>query len=440
MKSRSLVLTQKRVTLNLHCNSFVEQEAGLNIKPSAHSRYNTIQQHQSFVSALALAPHQPPIARVSPEGLHVTYRKTTLSIADWREGQEKNLAECEQQAAELSMGFKPEIKEYDEDDWADKTLGVGWGGNDSFLDNPRCLFKALVNDPSSNFAVVNAHGQIELNVTTMSEMLGRCDELGQNIAHSCICTPGQLPRISEFADYRLINGTMRGRNLFRDGDGIWLVNRRLKTETQVGQESFIPTKCYPRLSRLLEQYFLVIRPLEKELAYHVYGKQSSKIYSEYLWVREGRKMTARGMYKKFRTFLEDYCKIKAGIKVYRQICVEIGRTFLGSEFEIVEGGLEALSAQRGHSLQTERAHYAPEVHHLPAMSSDLLLRFGRVSEAWWEVLGLRPDAPPLPPLRHRFKTVAKAQDELLATINQLRTELKETRSQLDRIIQERGEN
>ena len=119
-----------------------------------------------------------------------------------------------------------------------------------------------------------------------------------------------------------------------------------------------------------------------------------QIYSEYLWVRGGKKTTPRSMYKKVRGFLKDYCKVNAGIKVYRQICVEISQTYIGSEFEVVKGGLDVLSAQQAHSLWTEQAHYTPEVHHLPAMSSDLLLRFGRISEVWWEVLGLKPDTPP----------------------------------------------
>jgi len=368
--------------------------------------------------------------------MHITYHKTTLSIVDWRNGQHRNLTECEEEAAKLSMGFKPKIQEYDEDDWAEKTLGVGWAGKDAFLDNLRCLLKELINDPASGFAITNVRGQFELNVTAMAETLEKCNKLCHKIAFSCICTPGQLPRISEFVDYRLINGLIRGRNLFRDGEDVWLVNRRTKTETQVGRETFIPTKCYPRLSRLLEQYFLVIRPLEKELAYHVYGKESSQLYSDYMWVQEGKKMTARSMYKEFRKFLAKYCKVDAGIKVYRQLCVEIGRTFLGSEYEIVEGGLELLSAQRGHSLRVEQVQYAPEVNHLPAMSSDRLLGYGRVSEAWWGVGGFA-DTPPLLPLRQRVKTIGKVQDELLGTINAFRTEIQELRDELARIEEQR---
>jgi hypothetical protein len=411
--------------------SFLEQEASINIKPSARSRYNTVKQHQKFVSTVAFTAIKPPTTRVSVDGMHITYCKTTLGIVDWRDGLNRNLMECEQKVAELSMGFIPSIKEYDEDDWADNTFGVGWARKDTFLENKRCLFKALINNPSSEFAFINPSGRIELNIHSMKEILKACNQLCLNIALLCICTPGQPPRITEFVDYRLVNGIMRGRNLFHDGNDIWLVNRRTKTETQVGHETFIPTKCYARLSKLLEQYFLVIRPLEQELAYHVYGKERSQIYSEYMWMKEGNKMTARSMYKDLKAFLVKYCNVEAGIKVYRQLCVEIGRTFLGSEFEIV--GEELLSAQRGHSLRVEQTQYAPEVHHLPAMSSDLLLRFGRISEAWWGVVGLNPDIPPLLPLRQRFKSMAKAQDELLEIIKPLRTEIHELHMELARM-------
>ena len=367
--------------------------------------------------------------------MHITYRKTTLGIVDWRNGLNRNLMECEQQVAELSMGIKPTIKEYDEDDWADDTFGVGWARKDTFLNNQRCLFKELINNPSSGFAFINSSGGIELNIRpAMTEMLKKCNQLGLNIALLCICTPGQPPRISEFVDYRLVNGTMRGRNLFHDGNDIWLVNRRTKTETQVGHETFIPTKCYPRLSKLLEQYFLVIRPLEQELAYHVYGKQCSQIYSEYMWVKEGNKMTSKSMYKDLKVFLTKYCNVDGGIQIYRQLCVEIGRVFLGSEFEIF--GDELLSAQRGHSLRVERGQYAHETHHLPAMSSDLLLQYGRISEAWWGVLGLNSEIPPLLPLRQRNRSMANARDELLAIIEPLRTDIKELHMELARMKEE----
>jgi hypothetical protein len=45
------------------------------------------------------------------------------------------------------------------------------------------------------------------------------------------------------------------------------------------------------------------------------------------------------MYKELEAFLGQYCQIGVGIQVYQQVCVEIGRTYLGSEFEIVKDQL-----------------------------------------------------------------------------------------------------
>jgi hypothetical protein len=115
----------------------------------------------------------------------------------------------------------------------------------------------------------------------MSDMLDRCNKLGLKIALLCFFTPGQTPWIKEFVDYHIVNRMMCGCNLFRNGTDIWLVNHRIKPESLVGHETFILTKCYPHLSRLLKQYFLVIWLLEKELAYHIYGKQAYQEYSEY---------------------------------------------------------------------------------------------------------------------------------------------------------------
>ena len=84
------------------------------------------------------------------------------------------------------------------------------------------------------------------------------------------------------------------------------------------------------------------------------------------------------MYKAFWGFLNDYCKVDAGIKIYCQLHVEVGWTFLGSEFEVVEDRLELIAVQGGHSPKIEKVHYAPEVNHLQAISSCSLEEFQRL--------------------------------------------------------------
>ena len=73
----------------------------------------------------------------------------------------------------------------------------------------------------------------------------------------------------------------------------------------------------------------------------------------------------------------------------------MGRTFLGSEFEIKEEEIDALAAQAGHSITISHLRYASEVGKLPSMSSNILLCFGKVPKAWWEHTGFKPGCIPL---------------------------------------------
>jgi hypothetical protein len=188
----------------------------------------------------------------------------------------------------------------------------------------------------------------------------------------------------------------------RDADGLWLITRRLKTETQTRREAFLPIKCHPLLSGFLEKYLLLVRPVLADLIYELKGEEAYHLYSEYMWTKQGRRMTADEGYSALENFMRDYCGVRVGAHDYRQICVEIGRVYLGSGFEIDEEQMDILAAQAGHTAQMARLKYAAELGQLPCMSSDLLLRFGRVSEAWWEVTGFKPDTPPLLPLRWRM--------------------------------------
>ena len=88
-----------------------------------------------------------------------------------------------------------------------------------------------------------------------------------------------------------------------------------------------------------------------------------------------------------------------GPQEYCQICVEIGKVYIGSEYQLrVEQEFDVLAAQASHTVQVARKEYAGEVGRHSGMPSDLLLQYGYVSEAWWEVTRLAPNKPLMLPL------------------------------------------
>ena len=219
-------------------------------------------------------------------------------------------------------------------------------------------------------------------------------------------TPGQTPRVEEFLEAKYANST-KPRTVFRDERDIWIVTRRVKTTNQIHKESFLPMKCPPRLTKFLEKYLLLVRPIESQLISIAKGGgeeglSAYHLYKEYLWTRQGARMKAEKWYDVIKSFLSSYCKIDTGVHDYRQLAVEIGRVFIGSEAVVDEEREDVIAEQAGHKAGMARVKYAAEVGHLPAMSSDLLLRYGRVSELWWEVTGFMPNMPPMLPLRTRI--------------------------------------
>lgn len=406
-----------------------------NITPGVRSRFNTAVAHQAITSSIALVPNQAPTTRVSEDGMHITHRTTHLYIERWREGHLRLCDEVEKEIEQIchSQDFGLSIPDWVPDDWADRSQGYTWTKNGTFLDDDRCLIRFLLRDQSSNLAVVNNAGRLEFNMVAVQDILKKCDSVNRKLALLTLCTAGQLSRITEFVDHQLTN-SIRGRGLFRDGKDIWIVTRRTKTEGVTGKESFIPIKCHPRLTRALEKYLLIIRPLEKELAYLLNGKEAYQIYSRNLWIQGCKITTEDDMYGHIQDYLKTYCGVDAGIQVYRQLCVEIGRVFLGSEFELELDELDVLALQMGHTAKTARVHYANEVCHLPAMSSDLLLRFGRASEAWWKVIGfgLQPGAAPTPPLRQRRKNLQESNAALLEETKSLREAIRLLNAKLSR--------
>lgn len=411
----------------------VREEAVQNLKPDVRSRFNTMVEHQSITTSIALVPNQAPTTRVSDDGMHITHRETHLDIEHWRHGYLQLCDEVEKEIDNLCghQDFGLSIPDWVPDDWACRSQGYSWTKNGTFLKDKRCLIKFLLDDRSSKLGVVNNHGRLELNMIAVRDILQKCDSINRKLALLTLGTAGQLSRITEFVDQQLTN-SIRGRSLFRDGKDIWIVTRRTKTESITGKESFIPTKCHPRLSRVLEKYLIIIRPLERELAYQLKGKEAYQFYSRNIWMQDCRAMTEDDMYGHVEDFLEKYCGVDAGIQVYRQLCVEIGRVFLGSEFEFEEEKLDLLAAQMGHTSRIARTHYANEVYHLPAMSSDLLLRFGRISEAWWEVIGFKPGTEPMLPLRKRRKAVHDAEAALLTEVKDLRKEIRQLKAKRSR--------
>ena len=371
--------------------------------------------------------NSPPTTVVHNDGMTISFREHTLHIASWRHGLAKLATDLEVELDTLCYGDELglTVPSVVPDDWTDETRGYSWTTNDLnnfglLNDNP--LLYRLLQDCKRRLAIT-VNGKLRLNKLAMTSLLEQCGDICKSLFLLVLFTAGQLPRITELGDYKHANSS-RGRNMFHHDGAIWFLNQQVKSESLLWKELSIASKTSPRVTKLLEIYFLLVRPVEKALVYHLEEdpkerKRAYWLYAEYMWVHMGVKIAAKDHYSSVADFMRGECEANVGVRSYRQICVEIGRVFLGSEAEIEAEECDFLALQMGHSLEMARSTYALEAGHLPGMSSDLLLRFGRISEAWLGVIGFKEDTPPLEPLSKRKKRAAEAVTKHQAAVQEL---------------------
>ncbi len=101
-------------------------------------------------------------------------------------------------------------------------------------------------------------------------------------------------------------------------------------------------------------------------------------YATFIWVQNGERVKSSTLGKDIADFLQNECGCEDGNpSSYHHCAEEMSRMFI-EHVSFID-----LAQQRGHSAKMAQNVYAVEADHLPMMSSDVLLHFGKMSELWW---------------------------------------------------------
>jgi DEAD/DEAH box helicase len=370
------------------------------LKPGSFTPFNTLQEYQRFASALALSQVSTPTTTISSDATQVSYKDKTFIIANWISGMRKMFNNATNLLLDLCAGHDIPLNFPDNiiDDMSNSTYDYSWLSNTSFVD-PNILLKHLMANPQSSPCTLAADETLIWDTARQIEFLKKAGNLNLLIAALHHMVPGQPCRIAELCDFRIRNG-LRGRNIFQDHGYDWFITRRVKSETIIHREVFVPVKLPPELCQLVRKYLLIIRPVEINFARRLWGNDTANLYHEYLYVIMGKRLLEDIFYVEFKDLTMTYFNVKLGVRGYRQVVITIARAYLGSEYEldVEEEEMDALIEQRCHGSTADRRCYGVQSRYLQSLSSDLMFRFGRMSEWWWRLTGFAPGKSPLLPL------------------------------------------
>jgi DEAD/DEAH box helicase len=385
----------------------VEHYCKLNLQIGGLHPFNTLQEYQRFASSLAYSTPSPPTTALSSDAKIVTYKDKTMHLDNWISGMRHayNDSLALVQTLCRNKDFSVDLPDNFVDNMTDKTYGYSW------LES---VMKSMEDEPLMEHLLSNTtgdspckFGQNETLIWDAAWQLAwmrKAGELNLILANLHHTVPGQPSRIAELCDFRIRNG-LRGRNTFYDHGALWLIGRRVKSETLVHHEDFIPVKLPPELSQLFIIYLLFIRPVEINFSRRLWGEQVAAQYHGYLYILNGVRLLEDQFYLQFKKWTELYFQCALGVRGYRQSVVVIARAYLGTEYELeLEEEDDALIKQRGHGALSDRRCYGVQSRYLTTLTSDLMFRFGHMSEWWWRLTQFHPGKAPLLPLDIRRKT------------------------------------
>jgi hypothetical protein len=386
--------------------SAVEHYCSLNIRTGALHPFNTITEYQRFASALAYANASPPTTTLSADAKTVTYKDKTLHLDDWVFGLRRAYDDSVSLVKHLcrNKDFPLDLQDDIVDNMSDTSHGYSWLDSVKSIDSMVLMKHLMENTEGDVPCKLGRDETLIWDAAWQISWMRKASELNQLLANLHHTVPGQPSRIAELCDFRLRNG-LRGRNIFYNHGDIWLITRRVKSETLVQHEEFIPVKLPPELCQLFKIYLLIIRPVEIDFARRLWGKEIATLYHDYLYVMNGARLLEERFYVQFKLWAERYFKCNLGVRGYRQSVIVIARAYLGTEYELeLEEEDDALIKQRGHGAMADRRCYGVQSAYLTTLSSDLMFRFGHMSEWWWRLTQFAPGKAPLLPLDLRRKS------------------------------------
>lgn len=385
-----------------------QHECGDNFLASAHlqgkrildtqpvNTYSMLCALDSYASSAALTSSRMPNVTWDEKYTHVSSGDILLSMDMLRSGIQSALKDVGTALDKLQHGHHLDFL-------PDRTLPDDMSNvsySYSFIDNAHtknthALLETLMNDPLCEFQVACAlpDGTAVLNEAAIHKWLLEASNVQSCLACLIHVLGGQPPRGTEASDCRIRNRE-RSRNIMKCHGETVVVYKYTKTTNNTNHDQFLPHQLPGILSKLLDQYLILIRPMETILAGMLFGTEASALYQEYLMVKLDRKVESPEFCVNFQQFTRSYFKQEIKISTWRHIAVAIKREFIPEfYYHNFTGGSDIGDYQGGHSSSTAKRLYGVSTKGISYLNTQVLYYCSQFSRQWHNVMGVGRRVP-----------------------------------------------
>ena len=373
--------------------------------------YSSIVQLQSYASTLAKQQVSPPDIVWSHDRSKVAYKGEWLVLDNLRNGLNKMGEDVEKLMDDIALGTKIPyaIPDNLKDDMSDSSIGYSWLDNAHFMEEEDALLKLLINDPNFKLAELDRSQNFCWNHVRAHSLMMKLTQINRLLNVLLHIIPDQPARGTEHVEIKIRNN-LRHRNVFWHDDRLWIVTQYTKTTNLTGHDSFLPMMLPRRLSRILERYLIVYRPLEKVLGNVLYGKNAMQNYHEFLFVEMGDTVSSPSFSNTLKKLCKSYMGVEFTLGPMRHSMIAIKREHILPMYWLsVMDEDEIGDTLSGHSSEMARTHYAVQSGSHPTNPGDTFQVCGTFCGEWHNVLSWGEGAVPKA-LSHSYQPGANNRD------------------------------
>ena len=282
-----------------------------------------------------------------------------------------------------------------EDDMTNTRREYSWLHDRCYTEEPDLLMQRYLEDPEERLAYVGPDDKLHINGHRGCEVMEDMKYINERLCFLYDQVNSQGIRGTSLADLRISNGSRR-RNHHRHHGRTRHILQYTKTTNNREMDIFLPILMAPAIQHLDEMYLVLLRPMEAILAYALWGKQSYRLYREFMFVQMGHRFTESMLYRQFPDMAEKYFGVNLSLSEYRKWAIAVMREYIPPEY-LPEHRRDTVGDRMGqHSTSIARGIYSNLEGNLPYLTTDAMWYYDEFCERWQDISGFGENAMPSP--------------------------------------------